>query len=358
MLVTSGTYRQLEFLALGTWWVYTSGSSEGADVEASLVRIPSSREEIFADEGIGRRAKVSLMKFMRFLSETGDPTEEGFDGTTWEAVKDQSLEELLKKDYKLPESLQHSIAALAQHTGTSGTLTVANALPSIRRHLFSIGVFGPGFGYLIPKWGGLSEIAQVGCRAGAVGGSVYVLGKGIKSIEQAADTTDDRRSTSKVELGGGDAITVGWIAGQVDDLNQPLSLQQSDACETARVTSIVSSPLSSLLPSLGDGAPPQAGAVVTFPANSIPGATAPIYLIVHSSDTGECPKGQCKSTANCVWCSHRPFTVSVLAHLYDEQNNCATFTELSCREQLHRLRNLISPAIPLSARKCLSSCRS
>lgn len=335
MLVTSHTYRQLEFLALGTWWVYTSGSSEGADAESNLVKIPSSREEIFADGSIGRRAKVSLMKFMRFLSETGDPTEDGFDSTTWEAVKAKPLEELLKTDYKLPESLQHSIAALAQHTRTSGTLTVADALPSIRRHLFSIGVFGPGFGYLVPKWGGLSEIAQVACRAGAVGGSVYVLGKGVKSIEPATDTgTEKTTSTTKIELDDGDVISVGWVAGQVDDLRQPASQPQGDTSKTAHVISIVSSPLSSLLPSLGDGAPPQAGAVVAFPANSVPGATAPIYLIVHSSDTGECPKGQCKSIMNLS-------TVSVIAHPYDEQNNCATFTELPCRDQLHRLRNLI-----------------
>ena len=45
-------------------------------------------------------------------------------------------------------------------------------------------MFDPGFGSVISKWSGLVEIAQVACRAGAVGGGVYVLNKGFEVNEK------------------------------------------------------------------------------------------------------------------------------------------------------------------------------
>jgi len=63
-----------------------------------------------------------------------------------------------------------------------------------------MGMFGPGFGSVIPKWGGLSEVAQVACRAGAVGGAVYVLGKDIKAIEVAQVDEDGVEEIPRPEL--------------------------------------------------------------------------------------------------------------------------------------------------------------
>lgn len=58
------------------------------------------------------------------------------------------------------------------------------ALSRIYRYLTSVGLFDPGFGLVISKWGGLIEIAQVAYRAGAVGDRVYVLNKGFEVNEK------------------------------------------------------------------------------------------------------------------------------------------------------------------------------
>jgi RAB protein geranylgeranyltransferase component A len=161
------------------------------------------------------------------------------------------------------------------------------ALPRIARHLTSIGVFGPGFGAVLPKWGGGAEIAQVACRAGAVGGGVYVLGTGIKQSELV---TEDAEKFSSVQLSNGETVkTRHLISGVRYD---PLANQSM----VSKIIGIVSSPLTSLFKSSVEGSPLAAVSVVVFPSNSLPEGIAqlyPVYVVVHSSETGECPAGQC-----------------------------------------------------------------
>jgi hypothetical protein len=59
-----------------------------------------------------------------------------------------------------------------------------------------------------------------------------------------------------------------------------------------------------LFPSPADGAPPPAVALVVFAAGSLNSGPLPsnindqpIYLVIHSSETGECPTGQCELSA-------------------------------------------------------------
>jgi len=56
--------------------------------------------------------------------------------------------------------------------------------------------------------------------------------------------------------------------------------------------------MSSLFEILTEGAPVPAVAVIAFPAGSVSEGESssefPIYAMVHSSDTGECPSGQCE----------------------------------------------------------------
>lgn len=284
-LVSSRVYRQLEFLAVGSWWVYTQNESSTAATPPShgrLLKVPNGREDVFMDQQLDFKAKRALMKFLRFIGEYEDQTD------IWEDRRQQSFATFLTEQFKVPPSLQAPLMALALSSAHPSQTTTEYALPRIARHLRSIGVFGPGFGAVIPKWGGLSEISQVCCRACAVGGGVYVLGKGVApATESTPDTTD---KGTKLHLKDGEEIFAKWIVGG----------SSSTVPETAHCKSItiVASSLLHLFPPIADEAPPPASAVVIFPSGSLAmnsgvDEAPPVHVFVHSSDTGECPPGQC-----------------------------------------------------------------
>lgn len=282
-LVSSKVYRQLEFLAVGAWWIYQYNAEEG---DGSLRKIPGSREDIFADNSFDLKAKRSLMKFLKFITDS-----EAFSEaiTTWGS---SSLETFLSEQYGIPPQLQPTLHALTLSPVPAYQTKTSFALPRILRHLSSIGVFGPSFGAVIPKWGGLAEIAQVGCRACAVGGGIYMLGQG---IDELGDKTSDGRS--RLKLDNGEEVKTDWIAGQSADLQRILDRRTENTLLT-RSVSIVASALPNLFPLIADGAPPSACAVVVFPPGSLRQQEMPlpmpVYVLVHSSETGECPQGQSK----------------------------------------------------------------
>ena len=323
-LVTSKVYRQLEFLAVGNWWIYSDheGAEEGeagstAPFRGSLRRIPGGREDIFADKGIDLRSTRSLMKFLKLAA---DPEAHGSILEQW---GDKPFPKFLESHLSIPPRLQAPLLALTLSPHPPAETLTSYALPRIQRHLTSIGLFGPGFGSVIPKWGGLSEIAQVACRAGAVGGGVYMLKKGFARSDNADQqnssldfiSLDQDTSLSTVRLQGGENVRGHWVVGSLWDLpsqtHPPPDNQKHPSC-IARSITIVSGSLSQLFPLPAEGAPPPAGAVVFFPSGTLaleaedqmpPSAKTelpPVYLMVHSSDTGECPAGQCK----CTFISH------------------------------------------------------
>lgn len=293
-LVSSRVYRQLDFLAVGSWWVYTTNMSavdstvsEETTPSGKLLRVPNGREDVFQDHDLDFKAKRALMKFLRFISEYEEQTE------TWHDRRQQPFSAFLSEQFKVPSSLQGPLMALALSPNTSETTTTEYALPRIARHLRSIGVFGTGFGAVIPKWGGLSELTQVSCRACAVGGGVYVLGK---DLATTSDSTLETTETGvKLSLKDGEAVTAKWVVGG----NTLTAAEDS----ISRSITIVSSTLTHLFPPIAEDAPAPAAAVVVFPSGSlvkesVAGGLPPVHIMVHSSDTGECPAGQSK---------HNPF---------------------------------------------------
>ena len=305
-LVTSKVYRQLEFLAVGSWWIYTPGSSV-TDVASGygiggLRKIPGRREDVFADSSIDLRSKRSLMKFLKVTADFEDHDRILQD---W---GNKPFPEFLSSEYGIAPALQSALLALTLTPDVPVQTTTRYALPRIHRHLTSIGVFGPGFGSVIPKWGGTSEITQVACRACAVGGGVYVLKTGIEQILQPSHAlagtetgNDDAVDLLTVTLGREESIQARRIVGSNYDL--PLSHQEKEPGsheQLTRTISIINSPLLGLFPNVADGVPPPAVSVVAFPTGSIDytpplhAETPPVYLFIHSSETGECPTNQCK----------------------------------------------------------------
>ena len=322
-LVSSKVYRQIEFLAVGSWWIYehedcsdNANNQETAESKAtlstgSLKRIPGGREDVFADKSIDLRSTRSLMKFLKLA------TDVEAHASILEAWGSKPFPDFLGSHLGIPPRLQAPLLALTMSPQPPAETLTSYAFPRIHRHLTSVGMFGPGFGSVIPKWGGLAEIAQVACRAGAVGGGVYVLKKGFEASEnldqqvsgQDGIPLDGNSKLSIVRLEGGEAIRTKWIVGSTWDLPSQVKadiIEDAAPVYFSRSITIVSSPFSYLFPTPAEGTPPPAAAVIVFPSGALKlqnendnaqayrDHTPPVYLIIHSSDTGECPAGQCK----------------------------------------------------------------
>ena len=305
-LVSSKAYQQLEFLAVCNWYIFDSDhdvedlkaaeQSEAARTEhrATLRRIPGSREDVFADKTLDLRGTRSLMKFLKVAA---DP--EAYTSLLGE-WGDKPLTVLLSSKFNISPNLQAPLLALTLSLDSPRKIMTSLALPRIHRHLTSVGLFGLGFSSVIPKWGGLAEIAQVACRAGAVSGGVYVLNKGIKEVTRTV-------SAVSLRLDANEEIKTRWFICSDLDLPRPtMQLSSENSTSIFRSITIVASRLESLFPPRLEGASPAAGAVVFFPAGDLdaaqfPGDTepSPTYLMIHSADTGECPSGQSKYFLTC-----------------------------------------------------------
>lgn len=272
-LVSSKVYRQLEFQAVGNWWILG---------ENTLKRLPNGREDIFQDKTIDNRAKRGLMRFLKFVVDYENQAEQ------WEPHADSGLAEFVLSQFQLPANLQNVIYGLTLSLDAPGATKVKWSLPRIARHLTSIGVFGPGFGAVVPKWGGGAEISQVACRAGAVGGGIYVLGTGIKASEPSSQVTDGLRH---VHLSNEETV-------KTRHLIQPPQSQSGDIKTVSKIIAIVSSSLTSLFVNPVEGSPLAAVSVVVLPVGTVPveghSQDTPIYIMAHSNETGECPARQCQ----------------------------------------------------------------
>jgi hypothetical protein len=326
VLVTSRVHEQLEFQAVGSWWLCKDESLRGPDAsgleqagggkrpwKGILQKIPSGREDVFSDNTISTRDKRALMKFLRHVLQENTEMEDSL----MREIGTDSLAHVLASHFNIPSALQQPLLALSLSQGTASSTNAQYAINRIRRHLRSIGVFGPGFGSMIIKYGGGAEIAQVGCRAGAVGGGVYVLGRGIDNIEAlpvtgvGAQSNESSGNDLAIRLSDGERITANYAVGDEVDFptvatEEPRNASATGSAQLARSISIISSPLPHLFPPTSENGPIPAGAVVVLggegPAekrasdehHSDHPEEPPIYLFVHSSDSGECPTGQCE----------------------------------------------------------------
>lgn len=420
-LVSSGTHQQLEFQAVGSWWLCkdarTYSVPESSAIEElsvadrlktvnTIQRIPSSREDVFADATLDIKSKRALMKFLRSMvkEDSIDPAssfrlDDGLSEDSNQSnastparedtrpmkkrTKTGCLSKLLAQcacsilltfqtacrkrriscdeakpvcnncvkskrscegynprliftypfghlnrpnvssdpprstpiskswgeNTKIPSILHDPLLALSLIPSSVQYTPSEMVLSRIRRHLVSLGVFGAGFAAVTPKWGGISEIAQIGCRAGAVGGGTYALVRGIVGIEEQSGTEqadgspkkEEERGLLQVELSNTEKVKTRWVAASPGNIPQQQFLDESLQLEKlARSISIVSSSLESLFPATSENGPMPACAIVMLPdattnkGKPTEGERLVVYLSIHSSDTGEVPSGQCK----------------------------------------------------------------
>ena len=219
------------------------------------------------------------MKFLKFVLDY----EEDSQKEVWKPKAAEPLTEFLVSQFKLDPQLQASIVAMT--LSLDGKVTVEEGLKAITRHLSSMGKFG-AFAAVYPKWGGLSEVAQVGCRAGAVGGATYMLGSSVVSCKK----TDGSRL--EIELSDGTTVKGrSVVKGSETSARSDIRI--------SRLTAIVSAEYPSILQPANEGSPTPAVALVAFPPGTVSledgfSTEYPVYAGVHSSDTGECPTGQSK----------------------------------------------------------------
>ncbi|PHH75484.1 hypothetical protein CDD82_4431 [Ophiocordyceps australis] len=281
-LVSSKAFRQIEFLSVGPFYILQPATASRSN--PTLSRVHSTREDVFLDKTISPRSKRSLMKLLKFVFDYDSELQQ----PVWKPHANEPLVDFLASAFNLDLELQSYLVTLTLTLDSK--VTVEEGLAAIHRHLTSMGVFGPGFAAVYPKWGGLSEIAQVGCRACAVGGATYILGTDVESVQTVASTREEPR---ELDI----ALTNGTVV-RTKTLVQGANTLPNGTVTISRMTAIVNSPLSTLFKPSMEAAPTPCLSVVAFPSGSVLDSTgfqteAPIYASVHSSDTGECPAGQC-----------------------------------------------------------------
>ena len=279
-LVSSQVHTQLEFLAVGSWWLLR---------DRTLQKIPGTREAAFSDDNLSQADKRGLVKLLRFA-----PQPERQEQPPTARPETESLKEALEQRFKISGPLQIPILALALSSDTVAQTDFDTALQHIQRHVRSVGYFGPGFGAVVAKYAGNAEVAQVACRAQAVAGGVCLLGHGINDIRR--DQNSAETPLLHVTLSDGTRVRCRCVAGMADDLPCGSSENQhmtDDGSKTIHSISIVNDTLKTLFPATSEDGPVPAAAIVLI-EDTTRRESLPVYLQVHSEDTGECPAGQCE----------------------------------------------------------------
>lgn len=261
---------------------------------------------------IPARAKRALMKFLKFVLEyDSEPQTE-----TWKPHADTPLVDFLESQFKLDDELRTYVLTLT--LSLDGRASTRDGLAMIQRHLTSMGMFGPGFAAVYPKWGGDGEIAQVACRAGAVGGAVYMLGTGIQQLK-SSDGDDEL----EIELTNDVTIKSRLLVRSSEAPPDPIQ-------RVSRLTAVIDAHIPSLFEVVTEGAPTPAVAVIAFPAASVSSGDGvaselPVYVAVHSSDTGECPAGQSESPVQFPPPSLQPQPSVMMISILNTYLHCLSF---------------------------------
>lgn len=319
-LVSSKVFRQLEFMAVGSWWIYAPEKPDSENepgAEKLFYRVPGNREDVFAATHISMKSKRSLMRLLRHITQ---PNEDGH--SIGEHDDSMPLNNYLTSQFSVPEELHNPLLSLSLSQLSQSETSASYAIPRIQRHLGSIGQLGPGFGAVIAKYGGGAEILQAACRASAVGGGVYALDTMILDCIRRQDP-EYSDFPYLVTLKDAESVQTKYMFDSLTDAQPDQGLVP--LVKVARSISVVSATFPSLFPVTVEGAPVPATVLLMFPGDTLGSPQSPpVYLQVHSSDTGECPHQQSKSRCFPL------FSSSHTARMMIFFKNLSTLPELPC----------------------------
>ncbi|TFK64701.1 FAD/NAD(P)-binding domain-containing protein [Pluteus cervinus] len=143
-----------------------------------IKNVPGSKEEVFKSRDISLSDKRRLMRFLMFAA--GDFERKGeLDGKA-----DMPFYEFLQSVFALDDDIATAITYSLAFCTTPLEPTLS-ALQRLNKYLRSTGRYGAS-PFLIGQYGGIGEVAQGFCRAAAVSGGVYILGRNVSSISRAS----------------------------------------------------------------------------------------------------------------------------------------------------------------------------
>ncbi|KAG9002639.1 Rab proteins geranylgeranyltransferase component A [Tulasnella sp. JGI-2019a] len=171
-LVGSGVSRYGGFKLLEAVGVYD------ADHAGHIRRVPSSKEDVFKDRDMSLIEKRRLMKFLTFAAGQFEQADE------LRGQESTPFLDFLRTKFSLSVPVSNAIVFAIAHCSSPSDHSLS-ALNRMRRYLHATGRYGNS-PFLIGHYGGAGEVAQGFCRAAAVKGATYILGRVVKSIAHIA----------------------------------------------------------------------------------------------------------------------------------------------------------------------------
>jgi len=198
----------------------------------------------------------------------------------------------MSSEYNLPESLRNTIQYAIALSPTP-QINAIDALRAIRRMLTSFGIYGQ-FPIIVPLHGGGGELSQAFCRAAAVKGATYILGREIREL--SVDTSNENYPFN-VEFDVPESeelqkVRCKWVV----KLDQP-SESVSEFVEITRTVTVVECTINGLFET---DAQHWEAALIVIPPEMLSPTQMPVQVILHGGSIGECPQGQSTSISFCV----------------------------------------------------------
>ncbi|KAG2130464.1 FAD/NAD-P-binding domain-containing protein [Suillus bovinus] len=171
-LIASGVSRYGSFKLLGRVVIYDGGI---------LKDVPQSKDDIFQSKVMSLLEKRRVTRFLLFAAGKFENSKE------LHGQENLPLLDFLHRIFSLSEATARAVAYALGYCWFISETTLP-ALHRIRAYLKASGRYGPS-SFLVGYYGSSGEIAQGFCRAAAVGGGVYILGRSITSIS-SVDTIE------------------------------------------------------------------------------------------------------------------------------------------------------------------------
>ncbi|KAF5321195.1 hypothetical protein D9619_000865 [Psilocybe cf. subviscida] len=221
-LVSSGVAKYSGFKLLESVSIY--------DSPGKVKSVPGSKEDIFKNKQISLIEKRRLMRFLTFAAGDFEDKKE------LECKADVPFLDFLRTTFSLSEEIA-SIITYALAFCMSPNEPTLPTLVRLRKYLRSGGRYGPS-PFLIGHYGGIGDIAQGFCRASAVSGGVYILGRKVTSISPF-DPSKVAKTSQKTEADSTDSNTA---EGDTSKRAFKYSIDLEDFPDTLSCNLIISTP--------------------------------------------------------------------------------------------------------------------